>query len=1033
MPDFIKMEHEILAFWTEQKCFEKLREKNNGNERFRFLDGPITANNPMGIHHSWGRSIKDIVLRYKAMNGYSCHYRNGFDTQGLWVEVEVEKELGFRGKKDIEAYGLDRFTRKCVERIMRFSSVITQQSNRLGQWMDWENSYYTHTDENISAIWHFLKICYQNGWIVKADRPMPWCPRCGTSLSEHEMSGSYKEKTHTAVFALAPVKNKNIDLLVWTTMPWTLSVNTALAVNPELDYAQVLCENRTKPFILAKSAVKALDGKFRVQKLLKGTELLGLQYETFLPELTVQKELAHHVIGWALVEAEEGSGIVHIAPGCGAEDYELGKAFSLPALCPIDDNGVFTQEYGLLSGLTVASAAPIVIEMLREQGKLFITHDHIHSYPVCWRCKTEVLYRLVKEWYIKTDEIRPKLLKAAKTVHWEPQFIGKRMEDWLSNMGDWNISRKRFYGLPLPFYPCDECEHLTVLGSKEELISLGGSAAETLTELHRPFIDEIAINCPNCGSKVRRVPEIGDVWLDAGIVPFSTLGYFSDREEWTKNFPAEWITEMQEQVRLWFYAQLFMSVTITGRAPYEKVTTNNWVLAEDGSRFSKTGYMIRFDEAAEKLGSDAIRYLFAGASPTGDVRFGYWLGEDARRKLLGFYQICAFFMIYAEIDKPVLTGEKSDRLMDRWLHSRIGYFIEKADRCYENYSFPVLIKEFEVLIGDVSNWYVRINRRRFWKNTFDCDKQNAYESLYFAIKIMVQIMAPVIPFLTEYIWQNLILQYGKAEQSVHLSEFPVKSNYDVNLLNRVEKVRDVLTQALKLRNDRNLKVRQPLSALYLNKSFQSVYAPFEDILKDELNVKEIIYLEDFAVLYKEYLSVDVKTAGRFLKGDLSRVKILLEQMPESGMSDCVSLYKTGRTISISGYDLALHPEMLRLNTKALEDIAISKDNAAAIHTGLTTELRIEGIYREILRHCQVLRKEAGFDVTDRVVLWFETSAPELQDAIEIYKGDIMSETLSKIEQIAIPHKEKEVRLDEGSLTVKIKKQERTSASGMGVV
>ena len=655
--DHVKIEQEILLFWEEHDCFKKLCTKNKDKKRFRFLDGPITANNPMGIHHAWGRSIKDIMLRYKAMNGYTCHYRNGFDTQGLWVEVEVEKELGFKDKKDIEAYGMDNFTHKCIRRIRRFSEVITMQSKKLGQWMDWNNSYFTHSDENISAIWHFLKLCHTNGWIAQSYRPMPWCPRCGTSLSEHEMSGSHKEIKHIAVFAIAKIKASDFDVLVWTTTPWTLSANAALAVNPVLDYALVKCKGFDKPLVMAKNTIKHVEGDKTVLKLMKGAELVGLEYETFFPTLPAQQEVCHRIVPWDAVEANEGSGIVHIAPGCGAEDFDLGKKFSLAEICPVNESGVFMPDYDFLSGKAAHDAAGLIFEKLREQKKLFKTHDYTHSYPVCWRCKTEVLFRLVREWCIKTNEIRPQLIAAAATVMWEPAFIGKRMLDWLNNMGDWNISRKRFYGLPLPFYPCETCGFLSVIGSKEELLSLG--ASDDLPQLHRPWIDKITIKCIKCGNTVSRIPEVGDVWLDAGIVPFSTLGFFSDTHEWEQSFPAEWIIEMQEQVRLWFYSQLFMSVVITGKAPYERVQTNNWVLAEDGTRFSKTGHMIRFDEAAEQIGADAIRYLFAGASMASDVRFGYSLGKVAQRKLLGFWNIYTFFMTYANVDKPSITVVKN--------------------------------------------------------------------------------------------------------------------------------------------------------------------------------------------------------------------------------------------------------------------------------------------------------------------------------------------------------------------------------------
>lgn len=1014
------MEHDVLDFWEAHQCFEQLREKNKANQRFRFLDGPITANNPMGIHHAWGRSIKDIVLRYKAMNGYSCHYRNGFDTQGLWVEVEVEKELGFRDKKDIEAYGMENFTRKCVDRIKHFSGVITSQSKRLGQWMDWENSYFTHTDENISAIWHFLKICHSNGWLVKSHRPMPWCPRCGTSLSEHEMSGSHKDITHTAVFAIAPAIHADFDMLVWTTTPWTLSANVALAVNPELDYALVRCEGYNRPLVLAKAAIKLVDGEKQVLRLLKGSELVGLEYETFFPHLPVQMDLHHTVIPWDDVDANEGCGIVHIAPGCGAEDYDLGKSFSLGEICPIDESGMFFGNYDFLSGLSATQAAPIVFDCLQKQGKLYKTHAYTHSYPVCWRCKTEVLFRLVSEWYIRTDDIRPKLIHAVDTVKWEPSFMGKRMIDWLQNMGDWNISRKRFYGLPLPFYPCETCGKLTVTGSKDELAALGGADVNKLPELHRPWIDSIKIKCPHCGALVSRIPEVGDVWLDAGIAPFSTLGYFTDRDEWEKNFPAEWVVEMQEQIRLWFYAQLFMSVTITGRAPYERVQTNNWVLAEDGTKFSKTGFMIRFDEAAERLGADAIRYLFAGASMLSDVRFGYTLGEEARRKLLTFWNIFSFFMTYAEIDKPVIATAKSADVTDVWLRNRVNDFVAKAARYYEKFNFAELIREFELCTDEVSNWYVRINRRRFWKNTLDADKQCAYDTLFYAIKTLTQVMAPVLPFMTEHIWQNMTLKYCSCEESVHLSDFPKAGDVDVAVLKNVEAVRTVITQALKLRNDRNIKVKQPLSMMYLDKAMAHVCAPYCDIIKDELNIKEIVYLNDFTSLSIEYLSLNFQVAGKHLKGDLNRVKALCDNLTVDEMNSCVSDFKKSCSVKIIGYDNPLPAELFNLSSKEKKHLAKSQNGVlVALNTEITDDLKIEGLYREILRHCQILRKEAGFAVSDKVFLDFETAVPSLSAAIHEYTADIMRETLSEIQPIQSPLMTKEIQSGEGALTVKI--------------
>ncbi len=1011
-PDFSKLETSILKFWDKHNCFEKIKEKNKGKKPFRFLDGPITANNPMGVHHAWGRSIKDIFLRYKSMNGYSCHYRNGFDTQGLWVEVEVEKELGFKNKKDIEAYGMDKFTDKCIERIKQFSKVITSQSKRLGQWMDWSNSYFTHTDENISAIWYFLKVCHERGWIRQANRPMPWCPRCGTSLSEHEMSGAHKKVTHKSVFCIAKVKDCSFDMLVWTTTPWTLSANVALAVNPKLDYAVVKCEGFEKPIVLAKSAIKYIEGKKQVLNIIKGQELIGHKYETFFPDLPVQKNINHKIIAWDEVDANEGCGVVHIAPGCGAEDYELGKKHELPEICPVNESGIFYDEYDFLSGKSASEAAELVFEKLKDQGKLFKVQEYTHNYPVCWRCKTEVLFRLVREWYIQTGEIKHQLIEEAGKVNWEPAFIGKRMNDWLQNMGDWNISRKRFYGLPLPFYPCKNCGHLTVIGSKEELIELGGAAASRLPQLHRPWIDNVKIKCPKCSNEVERVADVGDVWLDAGIVPFSTLGYFSDRAKWGKNFPVEWVTEMQEQVRLWFYSLLFMSVTLTGRAPYEKVQAYGKVVAEDGTKFSKTGFMIPFDEAADKIGADAVRYIFASAPISGDVRFGYTLGDEARRKLLGFWNIFSFFTTYADIDKPKIKKSDSKNPVDKWLNSRVADFINKAKKSYEAYNTVGVIREFETCIDDISNWYVRTNRRRFWKNKLDEDKENAYNSLYYAIKNTIKVMAPIIPFMTEYIWQNIVRFYEKDEvESIHLSGFPELLPYDKEILEEVEKVRTVITQALKLRNEENLKVRQPLSDLYLDKIFKDILS-YEEVIKEELNVKNIICLEDFSDIQDEYITLNFSIAGRKLKGDVNKVKKICESLEAIHHRLLVKDVKAGNPVNLPGYDYTVDADCFNIISKEKENIAVDKiEGLIAINTKITEELKMEGIYREILRNCQLMRKEADFDVCERIALSFKTTSGIIESTLEKYKDDIASEALATIvKTIPLPVLKKEISI-----------------------
>lgn len=717
--DFIENEKEILHWWDESQIFKKLREKNANGTKYRFIDGPITANNPMGIHHVWGRTMKDTFLRYKAMCGYESHYRNGFDSQGLWVEVEVEKELGFKTKKNIEAYGIDNFSKKCMERVKKSSSIITEQSKRLGQWMDWDNSYYTYNDSNITGIWSFLQKCNNNQWIKKIHRPMPWCPRCGTSLSEHEMSGSYKEIEHDAVFVKLPLTNQHANILVWTTTPWTLSSNVALAVNKDLDYVLVKLVNEDKPLWMGKQYFNkryaAKHELYEVIKTVKGMGLAGLEYETCFPELTAQENVPHAIVLWEEVMEEEGCGVVHIAPGCGIEDFELGKRENLSIIAPINESGIFYENFGFLSGKQAKEINDEVFLELKERGKLFYKHKYKHSYPICWRCKQEILFRLVDEWAISVEELRPRLLKNAEKVQWNPTYQGKRMEDWLMNMSDWCISRSRFYGLPLPIYECLKCGKVTVIGSYEELKqrALDKELVDKMPHLHRPWIDEIFISCPQCSSEVSRIKQVGDVWLDAGIVPFSTLKYFEDKEYWKSYFPVEYVIEMKEQIRLWFYSMLFMSTVLIDEPPYEQVGTHGMVTAEDGSKFSKTGFMIRFDDAANKIGADASRYIFAATSMSNDVRFGYNLGVEARKKLLNYYNIAVFFMTYAEIDRPYIDLALMNydfNPSDLWLLAKITEVLNKSTEYYNSYNTKDVIQLFESIVDDISNFYIRINK-----------------------------------------------------------------------------------------------------------------------------------------------------------------------------------------------------------------------------------------------------------------------------------------------------------------------------------
>ena len=1037
---FIEMEHDMLKFWEDNKCFDLRKEKNAGHERFRFIDGPITANNPMGIHHAWGRTLKDTFIRYKSMRGYDCRCQNGFDSQGLWVEVEVEKELGFKTKKDIENYGMDNFTKKCVDRVKHFSGIIADQSKRLGQWMQWDNSYYTNTDQNIEGIWHFLKVCDDNGWIQREYKPMPWCPRCGTSLSEHEMTGSYKNITHNSVFFKLPIVGRNSKILVWTTTPWTLSSNVALAVNPDIDYVEVKIKSDSDTLFLAKNAIKYLgEDKLEVLRMLKGSELVGLSYETCFPELEAQKDVDHKIVPWEDVDAEEGTGVVHIAPGCGVEDNELGKRLGLPEVMPVDDMGIFLKGFGFMTGKDSAKIAPEVFDELEKRNKLYKVMPIEHSYPVCWRCKSEVIFRLVPAWYIRTDELKPRLIKAASSVKWEPESNGKRMIDWLNNMGDWNISRKRYYGMPLPFYVCPDCGNVHVVGSKEELkkLAVDPSKVDALPELHRPWIDEIKIKCPKCGAQVERISEIGDVWLDAGIVPFSTTGYFTDKEEWRKNYPAEWVVEMREQVRLWFYSMLFMSTVLEDRAPYERVLCHSSVVAEDGSKFSKTGFMIRFDEAAEKIGADTVRYMYAGAPVANDVRFGYNLGDEARRKLLSFWNTYTFFETYARIDKPNFEGYTPDKdamtVTDKWLVTRTNEFIKKATAQMDDYKAYNVIKDFEIFVDDISNWYIRTNRRRFWKTGDEKDKMIAYWTLFNAINACVKVMAPIIPFMTESIWQNLTRRVlPSSELSVHLSDWPevIPGFEDDGIISQTADARDIIAVAMRLRNEHQIKVRQPLSTLYVCADEAEIekIKVFEKNILDELNIKQLVPVKDKAELEDSYLTVNFRAAGAVLKQNVNKMKQALESATAEEMAEYTKAAQNGEKILVKGFDEAYDPAIFTVMSKTKEGIVSAEcqnKTVVALDVVLTDALIKEGTVRDVVRQCQLVRKEAGYEVEQRVVMAIASDSDFVLATLaenKAYMADeLLADELLLGETIESADYTKECEAADAKVTIAVKK------------
>ncbi len=1013
--DLLALELDVLEFWEQNKVFEKLVEKNSqSTKNYSFIDGPITANNPMGLHHAWGRSIKDLIQRYWAMKGYEQRFQNGFDCQGLWVEVEVERDLGLNSKKAIEEFGLENFSNKCKERIDHYSSLITKQSKRLGQFMDWENSYYTHTDTNISYIWYFLKKCHENGWIIKGNFPMPWCTRCGTSLSQHEQHDSYKEMQHKAVFTKFPLvsqqkkEQEKSYLLVWTTTPWTLTANTAVAVHPDLNYCKVVKDKEI--LYLVESKLSLLNGDYKVLDVFPGKELLGLKYESPFNHLSAQKGVKHRVIEWIEVSGEEGTGFVHIAPGCGAEDYELSKIHKLAIISPIDDYGIFLKEFDEFQGLFVTETSEEVVESLRKRGLLLKTEEFTHRYPTCWRCHEELVFRLVQEWFIDSEQIRPLLKEATTKVEWVPSFYGKRMIDWLNNMGNWCISRKRYWGLPLPFFECKSCGELTVIGTKEELFEKAVDGLDNLKELHRPWIDDVKIKCPKCNKIVSKVTEVGDCWLDAGIIPFSTLKYLEDPEYWNKWFPAEAVCEMREQIRLWFYSLLFMSVTLKGEPPYKRVVVHEKVHDKDGRAMHRSwGNAIWFSEAADKVGAEIIRWASAKQQLSQTLNFGYHLENELKPFFLTVWNIYSFFATFANLDqfKPndkQIGNLKSQPYLDKWLLSKLNRLVKQVRKDLDKMNFKNATAEIEQFIDQLSTWYLRRSRRRFWKHENSEEKLSGYYALYETLLTLSKILAPFVPFFSEKLYQNLTkFTNTKMPASVHLCAYPkfMKSNYDKEINEKMDVVLQVVKLGRSARSASNFRLRQPLSEIIVwskDKKLEDALSEFKNEIQSELNVKNLRFANNPEKLLEFKLKLNYQVLGPKLRGEITLLEDKIEEIDQKIVID--AYYKKDQVLEVvldpskKPLKLILHDDLiLEAIPLGERSIAVSEKFAVAINTKITEDLLLEGFARDIVRHIQNLRKEEGLQVTDKITINYKTKG-KLEQAFTKFTDYICTETLT---------------------------------------
>ena len=996
-PDHDALEREILDLWEREGTFALLREQNADGPRFSFVDGPVTANRMvLGVHTAWGRTLKDVFQRYKALNGFHQRYQNGFDCQGLWIEVGVERSLGLNSKREIEEYGLAEFARRCREVVVQSSQALTEGSIRLGQWMDWGNDYFTFSDTNIEYIWRFLQLVHERGWLYLGHRSTEWCPRCGTSLSQHELTqaGVYQDRSDPSLYVRFPLLERPREsLVVWTTTPWTLPANVAAAVKPDAEYG--LRENGEWVAV-----ARYPDERFERRSL--GQELVGLRYRGPFDDLGPGGEVEHRVIPWDEVSLEEGTGIVHIAPGAGQEDFELGRVHDLPVLSPVDEAGRFYDAYGWLHGLSTTEAADQIVGRLAEQGFLLEAGTYLHRYPHCWRCDTPLIWRVTDDWLIAVEELRQPLLDANATVEWTPAYMGKRMDDWLRNMGDWNISRRRYYGLPLPFYPC-ACGHLTVIGSKAELAERATGPVDGLEELRRPWVDDVRIRCEACGEEVERIAEVGDVWLDAGIVPFSTLGFESpeyvpegyatgaargltradlpDHAHWEEWFPADWVSEMREQIRLWFYSQLFMSVVLTGKAPFRKVLGYEKMLDETGREMhSSWGNTIDAPDAFERMGADVMRWQFCAQPPDRNLLFGFGPAHEIQRKLLTLWNSATFLVQYGNVES--FTPRYADlergpdielRPLDTWLVERTRELVREATAGYERWLTVDVIRAFEAYVDDVSNWYIRRSRRRFW----DGD-ETALRVLWHALVQALRAIAPVLPFLAEHLWQILVREpCPEAPASVHLAGWPVEVAPDDALLAEIADVRRVVGLGHQARQAGGFKVQQPLRALVVEGA--PLAARHADEIRDELRVKEVRFEPvDAELVVKPNLPV----LGPKLGAELGGVRAALASGDFEELGE-------GR-FRVGGHELGPDEVLVERAGKEGWAVAAEAGVTVALDTHVDEHLDRERRVYELIRRVNALRKDSGLALSDRITLTIPADDADLLEHAEWIKAETLA-------------------------------------------
>jgi isoleucyl-tRNA synthetase len=1069
-PDFVAQEYELLDAWRERRTFARLRAQNAGGPHWSFLDGPITANNPMGVHHAWGRTYKDLYQRYHAMLGEDQRYQNGFDCQGLWVEVNVERDLGFTNKRDIEAFGIDRFVTLCKQRVLTYAARQTEQSIRLGMWMDWNDpaelrrlhdllatdpnavttiegpdgpvtdtvemlvgrlgmpdvggSYFTFSNENNDLIWGFLAEVHRRGWLIKGHDTMPWCARCGTGLSQTEVNEGYQDKDDPGLTIRLPLLDRpGESLLVWTTTPWTLTSNVAAAVGEDLRYVRV--RQGDESLWLAKGTLKtALVGPFTVEEELAGAALVGWRYEgpyDHLPAVRAAFEpvgYQHRVVAWDEVGEDEGTGIVHIAPGCGAEDFQLGKALDLPVIAPLDESGIVVEGFGSLSGRDVRDVAEPIIDHLKAEHRFYRLETIHHRYPHCWRCGTPLVFRLVDEWYISMGPVydqpretlspeqvdaslRYQIMDVVDRIRWIPDFGHERELDWLRNMGDWMISKKRYWGLALPVYDCEACGTVEVIGGRDELRERavdGWDAFEGHTP-HRPWVDAVRIACPSCGEPVSRIKDVGNPWLDAGIVPFSTLHYREDPEYWAQWFPADFITEsFPGQFRNWFYSMLAMSTVLKRTEPFRTIFGYALVFAEDGRQMHKSwGNAIEFDEAADRMGVDVMRWMFAKARPEENILFGWHAADEARRELLVLWNVYAFFVTYARlagwtprrgIDEAIAAAPTTFSPLDRYILSRAAGLAAEAGARLDDVDAVGATRAISAFIDDLSTWYLRRSRDRMRAGAEPTDRDAAFATLHAALVSLSRTIAPILPFVSETLYQNLVVAVVPTlPDSVHLTAWPaavMAPHRDERLERSMDAVRGAVDLARTLRSQARLRTRQPLAHAWLAVPDRGLELGPEllALFADEVNVKTVEVIADGSDLVERKVKPLLPRIGK-------RLGAAIPAVMTAAREGAVTIHDDG-SVTLGGVTLAADEVEIQATPRPGTAVADRDGLVVVLDTALTPELLAEGDARELTRAIQDLRRDAGLELDDRIELWSDG----LPGAVRAHLAGVLADTLA---------------------------------------